>query len=45
MSSGVSDDILGSYEELRWMESHNMSSPSPCLNAAKLEKEKAKRKR
>ena len=28
-SPGVPGDILGSYEELRWMEPH-MSSPSPC---------------
>ena len=28
-SSGVPDDILGAYEELRWMEPHT-SSPSPC---------------
>ena len=31
-SSGVPDDILRSYEELRWMEPH-MSSPSPCLKS------------
>ena len=29
-SPGVPGDILGSYEELRWMEPH-MSSPSPCI--------------
>jgi hypothetical protein len=29
-SPGVPGDILGSYEELRWMEPH-MSSPSPCV--------------
>ena len=28
-SPGVPGDILGSYEELRWMEPHT-SSPSPC---------------
>ena len=28
-SPGVPGDILGSYEELRWMEPH-VSSPSPC---------------
>ena len=38
-SPGVPGDILGSYEELRWMEPH-MSSPSPCLivNLTKLQK-------
>ena len=34
-SPGVPGDILGSYEELRWMEPH-MSSPSPCNYNAKL---------
>ena len=34
-SPGVPGDILGSYEELRWMEPH-MSSPSPCKH--KIEK-------
>ena len=29
-SASVLADILGSCEELRWMEPH-MSSPSPCL--------------
>ena len=30
-SLSVPSDILGSYEELRWMEPH-MSSPSPCCD-------------
>ena len=33
-SPGVPGDILGSYEELRWMEPH-MSSPSPCTRFKK----------
>ena len=35
-SPGVPGDILGAYEELRWMEPH-MSSPSPikCLNSVR----------
>ena len=33
-SPSVLGDILGTYEELRWMELH-MASPSPCMQTCK----------
>ena len=43
-SPGVPGDILGSYEELRWMEPH-MSSPSPCTRFKKGEDRRKKREK
>ena len=43
-SPGVPGDILGSYEELRWMEPH-MSSPSPCIELSIKKGEDKGRKR
>ena len=43
-SPGVPGDILGSYEELRWMEPH-MSSPSPCVELSIRKREDKGRKR